>query len=268
MPEKKLTALFIAIHGGLAHCGDWVTPALFFKEYGIATYAYDLRFQGTYAQYNKGKSILHINRFDDYIQDTLKFIVWVEKQHPNIPVFLLAHSLGALIVIKLALTHSTKETMVKGIIISSPWLENKVKVSKLLLQLSTLLSIITPTLQLKPIRIIDQLTHDTNIYQRHLRDEQIGLRAQKFTARFGRESLNAQNWVLKHIDQWKEYPLFAVIAGDDYLAEAKTSITALNKIDSNLLTIVEYSNNFHENFNELNRNEIFSKINLWIQSKL
>ena len=34
LPEDTPKAIFIAIHGGMAHAGDWVTPALYFKEKG------------------------------------------------------------------------------------------------------------------------------------------------------------------------------------------------------------------------------------------
>jgi hypothetical protein len=35
-------AVILAIHGGMAHGGDYVTPALYFRQHGIATVAYDL----------------------------------------------------------------------------------------------------------------------------------------------------------------------------------------------------------------------------------
>jgi alpha-beta hydrolase superfamily lysophospholipase len=35
-------AVILAIHGGMAHGGDYVTPARYFRQHGIATVAYDL----------------------------------------------------------------------------------------------------------------------------------------------------------------------------------------------------------------------------------
>ena len=35
-------SMLLALHGGMAHAGDYVTPALYFRQHGIATVAYDL----------------------------------------------------------------------------------------------------------------------------------------------------------------------------------------------------------------------------------
>ena len=62
LPDQEVKVVMIGIHGGMAHGGDWVTPALYFKEKGVATYAPDLRWHGTYPKYNeKGKVFFHIN---------------------------------------------------------------------------------------------------------------------------------------------------------------------------------------------------------------
>ena len=73
LPDKDVKAVMIGIHGGMAHGGDWVTPALYFKEKGVATYAPDLRWHGTYPKYNeKGKVFFHINSYDEYVDDIHK----------------------------------------------------------------------------------------------------------------------------------------------------------------------------------------------------
>ena len=35
-------AVILAFHGGLAHAGDYVTPALYFKGKGVATVSFDM----------------------------------------------------------------------------------------------------------------------------------------------------------------------------------------------------------------------------------
>ena len=268
LPDQQIKTIFLAIHGGLAHCGDWVTPALYFKKKGYATLAFDLRYHGTYAKYNKGKVFGHIDSFDTYISDVQVFYESITKEYPNIPIFVLAHSLGALIALKYGLTKALSDKNIKGFVLSSPWLENKVKVSPVLVSMSSILAKIRPTFAIKPEPITDHLTHDEQIYKRHLADEQAGLRGIKVSAKFGQESFKTQKWVLNNIDQWTTFPLFAVISGDDYLAEPAVSENALHKIPKNLLTLIKYEKNYHENFNELNREETFAKIEEWIQKVL
>jgi len=128
MPKEKPRAILVGIHGGMAHAGDWVTPALYFIKKGIATYAPDLRWHGTYPKYNPGgKVFFHINSYDQYCQDIDRFITWVSSKHPGIPIFIIGHSNGGLIALYYGLTLG-KNANVKGFIVSSPWLKNKVEV--------------------------------------------------------------------------------------------------------------------------------------------
>jgi alpha-beta hydrolase superfamily lysophospholipase len=66
---------------------------------------------------------------------------------------------------------------------------------------------------------------------------------------------------------WR-YPLFAVVAGDDKLADAKAAEAMLTSIDGNLLRYSYQLKNYHENFNESNREEIFADILDWMRPRI
>jgi alpha-beta hydrolase superfamily lysophospholipase len=125
---------------------------------------------------------------------------------------------------------------------------------------------IAPRLAVKPESLTDKLTHDPEITARHHADESIGLRGTKATVRVGMESQRAQAWLLEHIHEWARYPIFAVLAGQDYLADFRTSEATLRKIPPKLLTLKIYEENYHENFNELNREEIYEEILTWVKA--
>jgi alpha-beta hydrolase superfamily lysophospholipase len=257
-------AIFLAIHGGLAHAGDWVSPALFFKEKGIATFAPDLRWHGTYPQYNeKGKVFFHINSYDEYSQDIHQFYKWIKKQYPHTPIFVLAHSNGALIALKYGLTLA-KESDIRGFILSSPWLKNSVKVPPLLLAISKLIALFYPAFEVTPASLVDKLTHDPQLTAKHYQAIEAGLRGTTATAKLGVESARTQNWVIKNLFSWEHFPLFCVIAGKDEIADPAVSMTALKAVPSALLTTIRYEENYHENFNELNRLQVFQKIEEWL----
>jgi alpha-beta hydrolase superfamily lysophospholipase len=59
-------------------------------------------------------------------------------------------------------------------------------------------------------------------------------------------------------------PLFAVVAGADQLADADAAEAMLKSVPAQLLTYQRYPHNFHENFNELNREQIFADILAWM----
>ncbi len=268
MPKTKPRAVFIGIHGGMAHAGDWVTPALFFMKKGIATYAPDLRWHGTYPQYNPGgKVYFHIDSYDQYASDVDKFVKWVAAKHPGIPLFIISHSNGGLISLYYGLSIG-RDADIKGFIVSSPWLKNMVEVSPVMLKLAKILNKIAPTLPVKPEPLTDNLTHDKDITARHHADEAAGLRGTTASVRLGVESMKTQEWVLNNIAFWKKFPIFAVVAGQDKLADPDVSEAALKKIPANLLTYHRYPENYHENFNEVNREKIFIQISQWVDKLL
>lgn len=265
LPEKKPKAIFLAIHGGMAHGGDWVTPALYFKEKGIATMTLDLRGHGTYTDHNeKGKLLLHIDSFDDYIKDNRLFLDWIKEKYPKVPIFILGHSLGGLISIIYGLKEAGGDEDIKGFVVSAPWLKNLVETPAILTALSKLFSIIYPTFSVEPDLSLDVLTHDPKITKRHYEDQEKGLRGTRATARFAVEAEKAQDWANENISKWEKYPLYVVLAGQDKLADSDHAQEVLSKIPSELLTLTRYEENFHENFNELNREDIFSKIHDWM----
>jgi len=266
LPAKKPRAIFIAIHGGMALAGDWVTPALYFKEKGVATYALDLRWHGTYAQLNEGgKVFFHINSYDEYENDINKFYEWVREKNPKIPIFIISHSNGGLIALKYGLNRA-KGTDIAGFVVSSPWLKNKVAISPVVIFISKFLAKIKPMFEVTPPAVTDKLTHDEKITARHYEDEKLGLRGTTVSAKLGVESMKTQEWVLNNISRWEKFPVFTVIAGQDHLADPATSEEAMRKIPANLLTLKKYEDNYHENFNEVNRNELFKKIWDWMNN--
>ena len=268
LPEKNAKAVMLGIHGGMAHGGDWITPALYFKEKGVATYAPDLRWHGTYPKYNEnGKVFFHVNSYDEYVDDIHKLYSWVKERHPKVPIFIICHSNGALIALKYGLILA-KKTDIKGFIVSSPWLVNRVKIPAALKTIAKLIAEIYPTFAVKAPALTDVLTHDEKITARHHQDEKLGLRGTMASAKLGVESEKTQAWVLENMKTWERFPMFAVLAGDDQLADPQSSKNALNSIPSNLLTLIVHEKNYHENFNEVNRNETFGAIGTWMQKIL
>ena len=252
-------AILLAVHGGLAHAGDYVTPALFFKGKEITTVAYDLR--------GHKKEKVCIDSFEQFLDDTNVFIEWVKTRYPDIPIFYLGHSVGALIGTHMGLKSIKKESAIKGFIFSSPYYENAIKVNPLIIPMIKMLSKIFPDLPIPSQDITDLLTHDKTITDRHRQDEKDGIRAVKASIRFGSELFSAQDWVKSNIQNWA-HPLFAVLAGSDQVAKTTESDRLLKTINPNLLTALTYNGNYHENFNELNREELFYQIYDWMISKI
>lgn len=264
LPAGKKKAIFLAIHGGMAYAGDWQNTALFFKKHGIATYALDLRWHGHFPEYNPGQeNIFHIDNYDSYVNDIHKYYEKIKNENPDIPIYILSHSNGGLIALYYGLK-AGKFSEVKGYIVSSPWIVNRVKVPLLLRAAAKVLSLIYPKFEITPEPLTDVLTHDEEITARHHEDEKQGVRGKTVSAKLSIASQKAQDFVLSHIDTWGNKPVLSIFAGKDKLASTPECMEAVEKIKSPNSKMLYYADNFHENFNELNREEIYNEILNWL----
>lgn len=252
-------AVLMAIHGGLAHAGDYVTPALYFKEKDIATVAYDLR--------GHKQEKIFISGFDRYLEDTADFLAWTKKAYKDIPIFVMGHSMGGLIATHFGIRYADGDPRIKGYLLSSPYYGNAIKVPPIMIPIIKMFGTIIPKAVIPGPDLTELLTHDEVITRRHRKDEEDGIRGSKATMRFGSELLKAQKWVKENFSGWN-YPTFAVIAGDDQVADSAQAEALFKSMDSRLLTYVKHAGNFHENFNEVNRNETFDKMHAWILPKI
>lgn len=250
-------AVILALHGGMAHGGDYVTPALYFRRHGIATVAYDL------CGHQDARRV-DIPGFHVFLDDSVLFLRWVKEAYPGLPIYVMGHSMGALIATHLGLGHFAGDPAIRGFILSSPYYVNAIKVSPLLLALAGVLGALTPRMKVPLAPLTDLLTHDSAITARHHADERDGVRATEITVRFGNALTAAQQGLAARMPAWR-HRLFAVVAGDDRLADADAAEAMLKSVPTALLTYRREPHNYHENFNELNREEIFADILGWME---
>jgi len=248
-------AVLMAIHGALAHAGDYVTPALYFMGKGIATVALDLR--------GHKQEKTYIDDFDLYLEDTSEFLRWTKTAFPDIPIFVMGHSMGGLIITHFGIKYAAGDSRIKGYVLSSPYYENAIKVSPIMIPLVKIFGKIIPKAVIPGPDLTDLLTRDQVITARHRKDAESGLRSMKPTMRFGAELLNAQKWVKENFSSWR-HPTFAVIAGADQVADYTEAERQFKSMDPKLLTYLFHKDNFHENFNEINREETFDRIYEWM----
>ncbi|NRR33402.1 alpha/beta fold hydrolase [Oxalobacteraceae bacterium] len=253
-------AVIMALHGGMAHAGDYVTPALYFRERGIATVSYDM------CGHENARRV-DIPGFHVFLDEGELFLAWVKQNYPGLPIFLMGHSMGALIATHLVTDRFPSDPAIHGVILSSPYYVNAIKVSPLLLALAGVLGSIAPKMKVPLDSLTHQLTHDSAITARHYADERDGIRATEVTVRFGNALNKAQEGLAQKMPRWT-YPLFAVVAGDDKLADAVAGEALLRMVDGKLLELQRQPQNYHENFNEVNREQIFADIFRWMGQRV
>jgi alpha-beta hydrolase superfamily lysophospholipase len=249
-------AVIVAIHGGLAHAGDYVTPALWFKRQGIATVSFDM------CGHEKQRRT-DIPDFDIFLDELELFLHWTKQHYPGLPLFIMGHSMGALIATRFGLERMARNEDVRGFIMSSPYYVNAIKVPAVLQALSGVLASYAPKMKVPLQPMTDVLTHDKTITERHHKDEADEIRASECTVRFGHALQQAQKGLAEKMPTWR-WPLYVVVAGEDKLADAQATMAMLATVSPKLVEINHQPGNYHENFNEVNREAIFADILKWI----
>ena len=112
LPDKRITAVVVAMHGMNDHSRAFVEPARAWGRRGIATYAYDQRGFGGAPHRGKWAGAKAM------IQDVKVFVRLIRGRHSGLPVFLLGSSMGGGVV--LASLGESDAPMVEGAILLAP----------------------------------------------------------------------------------------------------------------------------------------------------
>jgi alpha-beta hydrolase superfamily lysophospholipase len=110
--QTPARAVVVISHGAGEHSGRYARVALALAELGYPVYALDHRGHGR----SQGRRAL-VDRLDNAAADLDVLIDLARREHPDIPLFLLGHSLGGTIALRYALRYQEK---LDGLILSGP----------------------------------------------------------------------------------------------------------------------------------------------------
>lgn len=136
--------LMVLLHGSGEHSGYYSHIGEESLRHQIGLITPDLRGFGK-SEGHRG----HINHFEEYLDDLEALIILLQDRYPGLPIFLLGHSLGGLIVIRYGQEYYGKA---KGVILSSPVLGTGFSILYPLKKMAELLSWITPRLPIEPFK--------------------------------------------------------------------------------------------------------------------
>jgi acylglycerol lipase len=94
IPDNPRAALLI-VHGMAEHRGRYADAIRRFTSRGIATFTFDLRGHG-----QSPGDRADIDSFQQHVDDLLTIRANIARQHPQLPLFLWAHSLGSIVAIR------------------------------------------------------------------------------------------------------------------------------------------------------------------------
>jgi acylglycerol lipase len=138
LPEGPVTGVVLICHGLGEHSGRYGNVVDALLPDGWAVYGLDHRGHGL-----SGGRRAHLDDYGDFLADFDAFRRVVVARHPDVPVFLLGHSMGGQIALSYALDH---QSALRGLILSAPALASDA-VPKAALPVLRTLGRLLPTLR-------------------------------------------------------------------------------------------------------------------------
>ncbi|MFQ5479389.1 MAG: alpha/beta hydrolase [Candidatus Binatia bacterium] len=237
LPEGRLRGSALLVHGLGEHSGRYQALAQSLVERRLAVYAYDHRGHGRSAG-RRG----WVARFGDFLDDLALVHRSVVSAQPGLPLFLIGHSMGGLIVTAYLLEKSLKPDFV---VLSGP----------------AIVPLIGDDDGIDPTR----LSRDEAVQRAYLEDPLI-LR-EKVDKELYHRLADGLALLPGRASQLR-LPLLLIHGSADRLCSAEGARRYLEASGSAQLEIKLYDGGRHEMFNETNREEVFADLGAWIEKRL
>ncbi len=254
-PKEPARAALIIVHGFSDHSGRYQNIVDDLVPRGIVVYSFDQRGHGR----SPGQSG-HVDSFAEYRDDLLTFTQTVATLQPDIPCFLLGHSMGGLIVLDFGLYYPQE---VDGIIASSPHLSDP-PVSPILTTLSRVLSGIWPTLSISAGLDDHGLSRDPQVVRAYQNDPLVHGKATprlstELTKTVAETNANAASFQL---------PLLIFHGTADRLTDPEASRHFYENVTSPNKTFIAYEGGYHEGHNDIHRERVIIDLAHWLEEQV
>jgi acylglycerol lipase len=255
LPESACRAVVVVVHGFNEHSGRYARLAADLNRQGYAVYAIDLRGHGK----SKGPRAW-IASFDEYLDDVRILLDRVAHEQPGKAVFLFGHSMGGLIVARMAIIRPPK---VNGLIFSGPAILIDEGVFPVLRHLASFLSMVWPRLRL--IRLGCQfISRDPQVVEDFKNDPVVF--HGRFPVRTGAEIIRTANLV-QHRMEKIGLPFLVMHGTGDRAADPDGSRQLYDKASSSDKTLRLYDGLYHEVFSEPEREQAVSDLLDWLNAR-
>jgi alpha-beta hydrolase superfamily lysophospholipase len=247
-------ANIVIIHGVGEHSGRYIKTAQNLFEGGFNIYTGDLIGHGL----SDGQRV-YISSIQDYMNNVDFFISRIQNDKP---LFLLGHGMGGLIVLYYMLFWNKKN--IKGVIASSPYIKDKIKIPAVKYFLGKAAGTLFPKLRIESGLKGEMVCRDKEVAHKYDEDR---LNCSKVTAKWFVEIEKAR---YKLVQQWASFdsPCLILQAGEDLAVDAEGVRRFYQEIKSVDKEFVLYKDFYHEILNDPERSKVIDKINSWINERV
>jgi alpha-beta hydrolase superfamily lysophospholipase len=247
--------VLVNLHGLGDHSGLYPTVSEHFTARGFTVHAPDVRGNGR-SPGARG----HIGSWREYREDLRRFVAVVRREEPGLPLFLLGHSLGGLIVLDYAMRHPDG---LRGVIASAPPL-GRLGVPAPLLLLGRIVSRVWPGFSLETGMDLSGLARDPAIAAEVLGDP---LFHRKGSARLSTEVVAAIERVQEGAARFP-LPLLVLHGSADRMVPPGGSRELVARMRDRDARLIEYPDAYHALFADQGRERVLADLEEWVNVRL
>ena len=255
LPEGEAKAVVVLVHGYAEHIGRYLHVMEALNKHDYVVFTLDHRGHGE----SEGQRAC-VEKFAYVVDDLHVLLLKAKEAFPNLPLFMIGHSMGGLIAILYALRH---EDQVDGLVLSGAGLQIGDDVSRLLKAISKYVVKLVPNL---PILSNQEnvLSRDPAI-ERRFKQDSLCYNG-KVKARMAYEMKMASEDVCARMSRLS-LPLLIMHGSADRLTNPAGSKRLYQQARSQDKTLKLWPEHFHEIFNELEKEQVIAFMLEWLDKR-
>lgn len=247
-------AMVAVVHGYSEHSGRYQELSQRLTEAGYAAELFDLRGHGR----SEGPRAF-VRSFEEYVRDLQRFIERLREREPELPLFLLGHSMGGLIAAVWTLEH---ESELRGLALSAAPLKVNDEIHPWLQRFSPVIGALAP--RLPTVRFDDTLLCRRAEVVQAYRDDPLVYHG-RMLACTGAELLRNSREIAGRVSQFS-VPLLVMHGSGDRLADPAGSRGLYEQAASADKTFKLYEGLYHELLHEPERQQVMNDLVDWLQA--
>lgn len=247
-----LRGVVCLVHGIGEHGGRYGHVAEAFCNEGMVFWAPDMRGHGR-SEGIKG----HLASSGTIISDIDQYIGTAREKYPNLPVFLMGHSLGGIFVLFYGLT---KPQNLAGVISLAPGLRNALQYQPLKVMAAKVLGFLLPAVTISTGLDATAISRNRGEVEDYIKDPLVH---GKMSLGFGRVMLEVIRWTMAHAGEFK-VPLLLMHGRKDTIAFSSGSEAFAALLDGKC-KLVLWDEAYHELHNEPEREAVIRTMTDWVK---
>lgn len=255
-PEGKVKACIFIIHGLHEYSGRYSHLASFLTKEGYAVYGLDFPGHG------KSDGLRSfVESYRDFIEPMETYLQRIQSWQPDLPVFLLGHSMGGVLAAAFLTDHPNQ---VAGAVLSGSLVKVPDYVSDFTLQIGKILSAVLPKVRLVEIEK-EAISRDPAVVKAYLEDPLVF--TGKTTARISNEINHAINLLERNGSKITE-PILLLHGSEDRLCDPSWSQYLHDLVSSPDKQLIIYDGLYHEVYNEPEAAAVFGDVLGWLEKHI